>query len=111
VASLRSAGVKVALSTDMPFGDGNPWATMRAAVHRTTATGAVLSPDECVSPREALTMFFGTSGNPAEARRIQRSQPGDLCVLVAAPKVVLSEFDARMVGATVVAGEIVFERP
>ena len=26
VASLRSAGVPVALSTDMPFGDGDPWA-------------------------------------------------------------------------------------
>ena len=36
------AGVKVALSTDMPFGDGDPWAAMRAAVHRTTAAGAVL---------------------------------------------------------------------
>jgi predicted amidohydrolase YtcJ len=110
VASLRSAGVKLALSTDMPFGDGDPWATMRAAVHRTTASGAVLGPDECVSPGEALTMFFGTSGNPAEARRIQRSQPGDLCVLAAPPKVVLNEFDAEMVAATVVAGEIVFER-
>jgi predicted amidohydrolase YtcJ len=110
LASLLKAGVKVALSTDMPFGDGDPWATMRAAVNRTTATGAVLSPDECVSAREALTMFFGTSGNPTEARRIQRSQAGDLCVLVAPPKVVLNELDAQMVAATVVAGEIVFER-
>jgi predicted amidohydrolase YtcJ len=110
VASLRAAGVKVALSTDMPFGVGDPWATMRAAVHRTTASGAVLGPDECVSAREAFTMFFGTSGNPAEARRIQRGQPGDLCVLVAPPKVLLDEFDAEMVAATVVAGEIVFER-
>ena len=110
VASLLKAGVKVALSTDMPFGDGDPWATMRAAVHRTTAAGAVLGPDECVSARQALTMFFGAPGNPAEARRIQRSQPGDLCVLVAPPEVVLDEFDAQMVAATVVAGEIVFER-
>ena len=110
VASLLKAGVRVALSTDMPFGEGDPWATMHAAVHRTTASGAVLGPDECVSAGEALTMFFGTSGNPAEARRIQRSQPGDLCVLVAPPKVVLNEFDAEMVAATVVAGEIVFER-
>jgi predicted amidohydrolase YtcJ len=110
VASLLKAGVKVALSTDMPFGEGDPWATMRAAVHRTTAAGAVLSPDECVSAREALTMFFGTAGNPAEARHIHRSQPGDLCVLVGPPKVVLNEIDAEMVAATVVAGEIVFER-
>ena len=68
LASLLSAGVKVALSTDMPFGEGDPWATMRAAVRRTTAAGAVLGPDECVSAREALTMFFGTPASPTDAR-------------------------------------------
>jgi predicted amidohydrolase YtcJ len=109
LASLRSAGVKVALSTDMPFGDGDPWATMRAAVHRTTATGAVLSPDECVSAREALTMFFGTSANPTKARAITKGQPGDLCVLAGGPQEVLEELDSAMVAATVVAGEVVFE--
>ena len=110
VASLRSAGVKVALSTDMPFGEGDPWATMRAAVHRTTAGGAVLGPDECVSAREALTMFFGTSGQPTDPRAIQPGQPGDLCVLAAPPAEVLDELDSHMVAATVVAGEVVFER-
>jgi len=108
LASLLKAGVKVALSTDMPFGDGDPWATMRAAVHRTTAAGAVLSADECVSAREALTMFFGTSGEPTEARTIAKGQPGDLCLLAAAPDVVLNELDSQMVTATVVAGEVVF---
>ena len=102
--------MKVALSTDMPFGDGDPWATMRAAVHRTTAGGAVLGADECVSAREALTMFFGTSGQPAQARTVAPGQPGDLCVLAASPAEVLSELDPDMVAATVVAGEMVFER-
>ncbi len=110
VASLRKAGVKVALSTDMPFGDGDPWASMRAAVHRTTAAGAVLGADECVSAREALTMFFGTSVDPTDARSIQPGQPGDMCVLAAPPAEVLNELDSAMVAATVVAGEVVFER-
>ncbi len=110
VASLRSAGVKVALSTDMPFGDGNPWATMRAAVRRTTATGAVLGADECVSAREALTMFFGASANPTKPRAILPGQPGDLCVLAGGPQELLEELDPTMVAATVVAGEVVFER-
>jgi predicted amidohydrolase YtcJ len=110
VASLRSAGVKVALSTDMPFGENDPWASMRAAVRRTAANGAVLGPDECVSAREALTMFFGTSGQPTHPRAIQPGQPGDLCVLAAPPDDVLTELDAQMVSATVVAGEVVFER-
>ena len=110
VASLLKGRVKVALSTDMPFGQGDPWATMRAAVHRTTAAGAVLGPDECVSAREALILFFGTSGQPTIPRVIGPAQPGDLCVLAASPDEVLTELDARMVAATVVAGEVVFER-
>jgi len=110
VASLRRAGVKVALSTDMPFGDGDPWASMRAAVRRTTAGGALLGTDECVSAREALMMFFGTSDQPAAARTVTPAQPGDLCVLAAPPAELLSELDSQMVAATVVAGEVVFER-
>jgi predicted amidohydrolase YtcJ len=110
VASLLKAGVKVALSTDMPFGEGDPWATMRAAVHRTTASGAVLNTDECVSAREALTMFFGTSGAPTDPRAIAKGQPGDLCVLAAPPDEVLCELDAQMVATTVIAGGVAFER-
>ena len=109
VGSLRRAGVNVALSTDMPFGAGDPWATMRAAVHRTTATGAILGPDECVSASEALTMFFGTSGQPARPRTVQPGQPGDLCVLASPPAQVLNDLDSQMVVATVIAGEVVFE--
>ena len=107
VASLLKAGVKVALSTDMPFGDGDPWASMRAAVRRTTASGAVLGADECVSAREALTMFLGTSSKPTDVRTIAPGQPGDLCVLAAPPAEVLSQLDSGMVAATVVAGEVV----
>jgi predicted amidohydrolase YtcJ len=110
VASLLKARVRVALSTDMPFGEGDPWASMRAAVHRTTAAGAVLGADECVSAREALTMFFGTPGQPSDPRTVQPGQPGDLCVLAAPPGDVLTELDAQMVAATVIAGEVVFER-
>jgi len=110
LASLLKAGVKVALSTDMPFGEGDPWATMRAAVHRTTTSGAVLNADECVAAREALTMFLGTSAHPTKARAIQEGQPGDLTLLAAPPEEVLTELDAQLVAATVVAGEVVFER-
>jgi predicted amidohydrolase YtcJ len=110
VASLRRAGVKVALSTDMPFGDGDPWASMRAAVRRTTAGGALLGADEGVSPHEALMMFFGTPGQPTNPRTVRPAQPGDLCVLAAPPAEVLSELDSQMVAATIVAGEVVFDR-
>ncbi|MCT7658888.1 amidohydrolase family protein [Mycobacterium deserti] len=110
VASLLRAGVRTALSTDLPFGEGDPWAAMRAAVHRTTGAGRVLGADERISARDALTMFFGGPHAPTRARRIARGQPGDVCVLPAPPAEVLEELDSTLVAATIIAGDIVFER-
>jgi predicted amidohydrolase YtcJ len=106
LASLLRAEVPVALSTDMPFGHADPWAVMRAAVHRTTGSGAVLGAHECVSAREALTMFFGKASRPTEPRRIEPGQPGDLVVLGASPTEVFEELDSGMVAATVIAGQL-----
>jgi predicted amidohydrolase YtcJ len=108
VASLRNAAVPVALSTDMPFGHGDPWTAMRAAVYRTTASGAVLNANECVSARTALTMFLGRSDQPGQTRTVATGQPGDLCVLNEPPATALAELDAGMVAATVIGGELVY---
>jgi predicted amidohydrolase YtcJ len=108
VASLLKAAVPVALSTDMPFGHGDPWTAMRAAVHRTTLSGAVLNADECVSARTALTMFLGRSDQPGQARTVDPGQPGDLCVLTEPPETALAELDAGMVAATIIGGELVY---
>ncbi|WAC91281.1 amidohydrolase family protein [Mycobacterium sp. Aquia_213] len=108
VASLRKAKVRVALSTDMPFGRGDPWAAMRAAVYRTTPSGVVLGGDECVSAPEALTMFLGYADRPGRPRSVDVGQPGDLCVLAAPPATVLAELDAGLVAATIIAGAIAY---
>jgi predicted amidohydrolase YtcJ len=108
LASLRKAKVRVALSTDMPFGRGDPWAAMRAAVHRTTESGAVLGVDECVSAPDALAMFLGHADQPGRIRTVDRGQPGDLCVLTEPPAVVLAELDAGLVGATIIGGAIAY---
>jgi predicted amidohydrolase YtcJ len=108
VASLLKANVRVALSTDMPFGHGDPWTAMRAAVYRTTPSGAVLGADECVSAREALTMFLGRSDQPDRARTVDTGEPGDLCVLTEPPATALAELDAGMVAATIIGGELVY---
>ncbi|MGE2692060.1 amidohydrolase family protein [Mycolicibacterium pulveris] len=110
VATLSRAGVPVALSTDMPFGDGDPWQTMRAAVHRATGSGAVLGAGENISAAAALGMFFGTPERPEHRRTVDVGQPADLVVLSAPPAEVLRDLDADMVAATLIAGEIVFER-
>jgi predicted amidohydrolase YtcJ len=108
VASLLDAAVPVALSTDMPFGHSDPWTAMRAAVYRTTPSGAVLNANECVSALKALTMFLGRPDQPGRARTVEAGQPGDLCVLTEPPATALAELDAGMVAATVIGGELVY---
>jgi predicted amidohydrolase YtcJ len=108
VGSLLEAGVPVALSTDMPFGDGDPWAAMRAAVSRTTSSGAVLGGSECVSARTALTMFLGSAEHPTRPRLVEPGEPADLCVLSVTPQTALAELDAGMVAATIVGGGIAY---
>ncbi|MCF6386611.1 amidohydrolase family protein [Mycobacterium sp. MBM] len=110
VASLLAAGVKVALSTDMPFGNGDPWACLRAAVHRRTTDGTVLGAHERIDARTALKLFFGTATAPTEPRTLAPGQPGDLCILAVPPAVLLRELDGDAVAATVIGGEIVFRR-
>ena len=108
VASLVQAGVPVALSTDMPFGNGDPWAAMRAAVHRATPSGAVLGIDERISARTALTMFLGRSDQPSWPRAVEPGEPADLCVLSVPLETALAELDADMVAATIVGGRLVY---
>jgi predicted amidohydrolase YtcJ len=110
LASLLAADVPAVLSTDMPFGDADPWAAMRAAVRRTTASGARLGPGEAVSARTALELFHGEPEQLEHRRTVAPGQPGDLCVLAASPDEVLAELASDMVAATVVAGSLAFER-
>jgi hypothetical protein len=55
-------------------------------------------------------MFFGASGQPSDPRAVQPGHPGDVCMLASPPDEVLNELDPQMVAATVVAGEVAFER-
>ncbi|OBK70246.1 amidohydrolase family protein [Mycobacterium sp. 1274761.0] len=109
VASLLRAGIPVAASTDAPFGGMDPWASMRAAVHRTTAEGDVLGAQERISPREALQLFLGHPGRPAIPRSVAVGQPGDLMVLAATAEVETLASD--MVTTTIVGGRVSQPRP
>ena len=109
LASFRATNVPVALSTDMPFGDADPWAAMRSAVHRQTGSGTVLGWAEAVSARTALELFFGEAGRPTRQRTIAAGQPADLCVVDAAEDDLLSALDAGAVAATIVDGKVVFD--
>ncbi|MDP3891846.1 amidohydrolase family protein [Nocardioides sp.] len=80
--SLRQAGVRVTASSDAPFGELDPWATIRAAVERRTAGGQVIGPSECVSPMTALDGYLGSPLDPGgPPRRVTPGSPADLCLL------------------------------
>lgn len=81
-ASLCTAGIPVAVSSDAPYGDADPWHTVRAAARRALADGTVLSAVECVPPELALRSLTADPRRPAgPARRIARGAAADLCLL------------------------------
>jgi predicted amidohydrolase YtcJ len=112
-ASLRAAGVAVAAGTDAPFGGADPWAAVRAAVHRRTRAGTVLGAGERVEPATALALFLGRPDSPADRRRVEPGAPADLCLLdrpLAEVHAVLARDEdvcpvvATLVGGTVITG-------
>ena len=104
VASLLRAGIPLAASTDAPFGGMDPWAAMRAAVHRTTAGGDVLGPDERISAEEALRLFLGHPDRPSVPRTVEVGQPGDLMVLT--PGADVETLASDMVATTIIGGRV-----
>jgi predicted amidohydrolase YtcJ len=76
------AGITLAGSSDAPFGDGNPWRAMQAAVTRRTERGAVLGAEESLSPEQALDLFLLPADlSRREPRRVAVGAAADLCLL------------------------------
>lgn len=107
-ASLDAAGVRVAGSTDAPFGQLDPWRAIAAAVDRTTVHGRVVGAAERVSARRALDLFLGAPHDPGgPVRRVTPGAPADLCLLHARLDDVLREPSAAAVRMTIVGGAVV----
>ena len=73
VASLLRAGIPLAASTDAPFGGMDPWAAMRAAVHRTTAGETSSAPTSGSPPRRRCACFSATRPPVGATHRRRRS--------------------------------------
>jgi predicted amidohydrolase YtcJ len=107
--SLIAAGVRVAGSTDAPFGDPNPWNAMAAATDRLTAAGESLGAAERIGPQRALDLFLSPPSSPGgTSRQVRPGAAADLCIL---GQPLAQAFDALRevsIAATVIAGEIVY---
>lgn len=81
-AALRAAGVRVAVSSDAPYGDADPWRTIQAAATRELADGSTRNEAECVSPAVALrSMITGLAHPGGPSRQIVPGAAADLCLL------------------------------
>ncbi|MGH9007742.1 MAG: amidohydrolase family protein [Acidimicrobiales bacterium] len=105
--SLIALGVRMAAGTDAPFGPADPWEVMRAAVSRTTRSGALLGPDEAISAPMALSLFLGSADRPSVPRSLVPGSPGDLCILSVPLSQALEALSASNVAATVAGGVLI----
>jgi predicted amidohydrolase YtcJ len=79
--SLLRAGVRVALSSDAPYGPPDPWAVMAVAVSRRTTSGRVAGVAERVAFGAALAAYLGPPDDPGgPPRRVAVGSPADLVV-------------------------------
>jgi predicted amidohydrolase YtcJ len=113
--SMLARGLKVVSSTDFGMVPINPMVSLRACVTRLTRTGHVLGPDERLSVAEALPLLTRAPAYCA----FQEHQKGSLELGKLADLVVLSEdpeevpgpeLERIQVDATVVGGQLVYER-
>lgn len=82
VRAWADAGLTLLGGTDMPFSVEDPWTAMQAAVDRRTASGAVLSPDEAISPEAAFSLFRRGGWSGGEPRlNLEPGTAADICVI------------------------------
>jgi len=108
-ASLRTAGVAVAPSSDTPFGPLDPWAIVTAARDRRSRSGAIVGESERVDATTALDGYLSRPESPGGSpRRVQPGAPADLCLLAVPLRAALAAPDSRNVARTIIAGTTVY---
>ncbi|MDM4769692.1 amidohydrolase family protein [Solimonas sp. SE-A11] len=75
-------GIRLAGSSDAPYGDADPWAAMDAAVRRRTASGQSVAGMESLTPEQALALFTSPLEAPGcEVPKLEVGAVADLCLL------------------------------
>jgi predicted amidohydrolase YtcJ len=108
--SLLDRGVAVAAGTDASFGHPDPWRAISAAVCRRTADGAVLGPEERITPERALALFLGDGPEPTRPRAVGVGAPADLCLLTSPWREARERLTSDLVHATIAGGQLIYQR-
>jgi hypothetical protein len=111
VRSLLGRGIPAQINTDFPNAPLDPLLTLRAAAGRRTRAGAVLGPDEAVTPRQAWALATeGAAFGAFEERTRGRLDPGYLADLIALSGDPFTLAEGLTVDATVAGGRFVSGR-
>ncbi|MGV8880670.1 MAG: amidohydrolase family protein [Rhodoglobus sp.] len=82
VRTWADAGLTLLGGTDLPFSVEDPWTAMQAAVDRQANSGAVLSPDEAISPEAAFSLFRRGGWRGGRPRLdLEPGTTADICVI------------------------------
>jgi predicted amidohydrolase YtcJ len=106
--SLLAGGVRLALSSDAPYGPVDPWAVIAAAVERRTPSGTVAGATERLTAAQALHAYVSAPGDPGGPPRQVR--PGALADLVLLSRPLADQLatpGAAAVRTTIIDGRIV----
>lgn len=111
---LLDAGVLVAGSSDMPVSPPDVLTSIRAAVERRTRSGATLTPEQAISPEEALGLYTLNAARVAglehERGTISPAKAADSVVLSHDPAAAGADLSRIRVEGTIIGGEVAFER-
>ncbi len=113
--SFVKSGLKPAASSDCPVVPCNPLVGVYAAVTRKAESGQVLSPEQAISPEEALRMYTLAGAYASFEEQLKGSievgKLADMVLLSADPTGVAPEqIKDIQVEKTIVGGEVVWER-
>ena len=112
--SFLENGLRPAGSSDCPVAPCHPLVGIYAAVTRKAQSGQVLSPEEAISPAEALKLYTLSGAYASFEERLKGSievgKLADLVVLSADPTTVApEEIKGIQVEKTLIGGEVVWE--
>lgn len=108
-ASLLTAGLPLAASSDAPYASTDPWLAMRAATKRRTRSGYVLGEAERIDAGAALRLYLGPMENPGGAsRRLAPGAPADLTLLKIRLRDALDTLASDLVAATMIGGDLAY---
>jgi predicted amidohydrolase YtcJ len=104
--SLLAADIKVAPSSDAPFGELDPWRVLAAAADRRTESGRRLGPGESVDSAVSLAGYLSPLLEPGgPPRQLLAGEPADLCLLSVPLAEALRKPDAGFVTLTMCGGK------